>query len=313
MRKLILEIHRYFYGMNAKYQLKKNNKVLWILCNIIFQTCETILTIYLNVYRILKIYPSKLPEQSNIIVSLTSFPKRINDVWIVIDSIFHQKLLPRKIILYLTEEEFPEQKKELPTRLLKYEKLGLEICFRKYNLKPHNKYFYALQEYKDCCVITIDDDIYYHDNLLSNLYNLHCQYPACVCANTIDIITFNQNGEFSPYNTWKRPNSSQEPSLYNLALGYNGVLYPPHVFSSNGVFNIENIKLLSLNADDLWLKAHQIKGNIRVVCGNFFCSGILIGGSQATSLMSTNCGNNENDIQWKNLCTFYKITKESFK
>lgn len=297
--------------MNAKYQLKRNNKALWILCNTIFRVCEIILTTYLNVYKVFNIYPSKLPEQSNIIVSLTSFPKRINEVWIVIDSIFHQKLLPRKIILYLTEEEFPEHKKELPTRLLKYEKLGLEICFRKYNLKPHNKYFYALQEHKNCCIITIDDDIYYHDDLISNLYNLHHQYPSCICANTIDIITFNQNGEFTSYKTWERPYSPQEPSLYNLALGYNGVLYPPHVFSSDDVFNIEKIKSLSLNADDLWLKAHEILQNIPVVSSSFYINGPYIRNSQKISLMSSNVSLNQNDKQWKYLCMYYNITKDN--
>src|SRR5690606_17959342 len=46
---------------------------------------------------------------SNLIVSLTSFPPRIEDAWITIESIFQQTYRPWKIVLVLAESEFPNR------------------------------------------------------------------------------------------------------------------------------------------------------------------------------------------------------------
>lgn len=311
MRNFILKLHKLFYGYNNKHY-KTRNYIAKIICNIMSRFCDVSLNLYLKIYGKLGLYPSPLKEENDIIVSLTSFPKRIGKLWMVIDSIFHQKMRPSKICLYLSVEEFPKGKASLPKRLLMYEKLGLEICFRKDNLMPHNKYYYVLQEYPKYNIITIDDDMYYHNNLISNLWNLHNQYPNCVCANTINIIRFDNNGNFMPYNKWERPVTKQKPSKNNIALGYNGVLYPSHIYTYQDVFDKAKIRELSLKADDLWLKIHQIREDIRVVSGNYFCTGISILGAQAISLMSTNCGNNENDYQWNKLCEYYQVSKKSF-
>lgn len=309
MRNLILAIHHVFYGYNNKYH-ETRGFLTGIVCNVISRLCNYGLNLYLQFYKLMGLYPSPLKESENtIIVSLTSFPKRIDKVWMVIDSIFHQKLRPSKIYLYLTNEEFPKGKSSLPKRLLNYEKLGLEICFRDYNLMPHNKYYYALQEHTNLHVITIDDDMYYHRNLISNLWDLHIQYPNCICANTINIITFDKKGNFMPYQKWHRPITPQKPSILNVGLGYNGILYPAHIFHSKDVFDAMLIRKLSLKADDLWLKIQEIRENIPITTGEHFCSGPSILGAQAISLMSSNCFENKNDQQWKDLCSYYKIDR----
>ena len=47
---------------------------------------------------------------ANVVVSLTSFPKRIDTVDIVIKSMFKQTVIPDKILLYLSKEEFKNKK-----------------------------------------------------------------------------------------------------------------------------------------------------------------------------------------------------------
>ena len=311
MRNIILKVHKIFYGYNNKHY-KTRNYITKIICNIMSRFCDVTLNLYLKIYGKLGLYPSPLKEENDIIVSLTSFPKRIDSLWMVIDSMFHQTIRPSKIFLYLSKEEFPKGKESLPKRLLNYENLGLNICFRDENLMPHNKYYYALQEHCKTNVITIDDDLYYHKNLISNLWHLHKKFPNCVCSNTIDIIQFEKNGNFKPYKQWTRPIDKQAPSILNLALGYTGVLYPSNIYKSIEVFNKLKIRELSLKADDLWLKIHQVREQIPVVTGDHFCTGVSILGTQAQSLMASNCGNNENDSQWNNLCKYYNINKDSF-
>lgn len=305
MRQLILKVHKYFYGRNEKNNYKKTNKFLWIVSNVAFRLAEQALMVCMSIHKWVGIMPPPLPRDGKFIVSFTSFPKRIENVWMVVDSIFRQQVKPRKICLYLTNEEFPDGKASLPSRLLKYEALGLEICFREFNLMPHNKYFYALQEYGDECVVTIDDDIYYHDDTIANLQNIYQLYPDAICANTVYRITTKSNGYPNSYQNWKGVNSASSPSDRNCALGYKGVLYPPHCLDKSDVFNIAKIKQLTLRADDLWLKLQEMKAGIKVAGGEYQTTGVQIKGSQLTSLMSTNVGHNENDIQWNAICKEY--------
>ena len=48
-------------------------------------------------------------NSNGIIVSLTTFGKRINNVHLTIESIFRQTIRPEKIILWLAESEFTEE------------------------------------------------------------------------------------------------------------------------------------------------------------------------------------------------------------
>lgn len=309
MYSLLIYFHKLFYGTNNKHSYKNNNFLLFLICNVGYRACEYFHYLYLLVFKFLGIYPKPLTSRNGIIVSLTSFPKRIGTVWMVVDSMFHQKKRPDKVCLYLTKEEFPQGKASLPKRLLGYEKLGLEIKFVDVNLKPHNKYFYALQEFKDSFVITIDDDMYYHDNLVSNLWNIHLKHPNCVCSNTIDVVKFDDNYDFLPYEQWVRPYEEITPSFLNLALGYDGVLYPTVLFqNAKYIFDVGLIQKLSPKADDLWLKALQIYNKIPVANGNYFCSGLNLPGAQGVSLMSSNCGlQNQNDVQWQSLNDYFNL------
>lgn len=312
MRKILLAWHNFFFELNDLKKYKEKNRILWAICGINWKMASHLLFLYMRFYGFCGWMPKKnLDPTSNVVVSLTSFPARISIVWMIIDSLFHQKVLPSKICLYLSEEEFPDGHKSLPKRLLKYEKKGLEICFRENNLMPHNKYYYALQEHKESLVVTIDDDIYCNDNTISNLLKIHHKYPNAVCSNSCHVIRFDKEGNILPYDLWIQRASRQEASHLNVALGYNGVLYPPIDYGKM-MFDINKIKELSLKADDLWLKAIEIKQNIKVVNGDYFCRGVEFGNSQVVSLSKTNVNSGQNDVQWNKLCKEFSITKESF-
>lgn len=309
MYNLVLKFHQVLYLANRKHCYRKSNFLLYVLCNVGYRVCAMVLFLIKYLQQLLGFYPQPLSGDNHIIVSLTTFPLRIGKVWMVVDSMFHQQMPPDKVCLYLAKEEFPEGKTSLPKRLLGYEKLGLEIIFVDDNLKPHNKYFYALQEFKDSYVITIDDDMYYHNNLIINLWETHLKNPDCVCANKSDVITFDEKGNFMPYEKWETPLYEIKPSLLNIAMGYEGVLYPTKLFEHADVmFNTDLIKRLSPKADDLWLKALQLYYGISVANGKYFCFTINLPGTQGVSLMASNCGpQNLNDQQWKALSKHFNL------
>ena len=310
MRNFLLNINRHSY--QKKVASKKRGCLLWYFYESLRRISQGVFNLYLKFYKLLDLYPRPLEGNPDIVVSLTSFPKRINVVWGAIDSIYHQKERPSKICLYLSKEEFPKEREGLPKRLLNYERLGLEICFRQYNLMPHTKYYYALQEHTGKCVITIDDDVYYQNDIIENLWDLHLTNPEAVCANKTLIISKNRYGGFAKYNEWK------SACIYNnvhsrIALGVAGVLYPPlKYYRRSGMFDMSKIKELSLKADDLWLKIHEILNGIEVVSNNYCFNGLTLDKSGVVTLQATNVGLGYNDSQWIALCNYYKIDTSIF-
>ena len=97
-------------------------------------------------YRDNRNYASDIAE--NTIISLTSFPKRFPTLWLVIESLKHQDIIPEKIILYLSEEEVGS-KKSIPQSLLDEEDSIFEIRLRPGKLRAHGKYHFAMIDFPE--------------------------------------------------------------------------------------------------------------------------------------------------------------------
>lgn len=237
------------------------------------------------------------------IVSITTFPKRISYLWIVLNSIYSQTYLPAKIILVLTIEEFPNGIESLPKSIKRFIGKGLEVVFTEQNLRPHNKYFYTFKKYTNRGIITLDDDLYYWPDTIERLVKLNYKYPTCVCANSVEFLNFENNKL-----TFKKNYQTEKLDIRNMALGYNGVFYPTN-FRSEEIFNIENIVSLSLNADDLWLKAQALITKTDVIVGEKYITPLFVLGTQKIALRFKNLDKNENEIQWKKLHDYYKLSR----
>ena len=204
------------------------------------------------------------PRDRKIIVSLTSYPGRINIVSHTIQSLLRQTCKPDRVILFLSKIQFPNQK--LPRALTKARKYGLDIVFTEDDLKPHKKYFYAMKQYPEDIIITVDDDVYYTTKLIERLYRSYNQHPKCVSASRVHKITFSISGELLPYNSWQKDYSDRmgRESMRLVATGVGGVLYPPHCLHMSA-FDPERIKATCLMADDLWLKVMEVLNGTKVV------------------------------------------------
>ena len=95
-----------------------------------------------------------------IIVSMTSWKKRIINVKYVVSSILQGTKKPDKIILNLSTDEF--QDKHIPIDLKLLEKYTIfEINWVKENTKAFKKIIPTMELYPDSIIISIDDDIIY--------------------------------------------------------------------------------------------------------------------------------------------------------
>lgn len=205
-----------------------------------------------------------------IIVSMTSYPARINTVHFAIRTLLAQKRLPDKIILWLCESDFPNREDDLPESLKDVLWHDVEVRWVNNDLKPHKKYYWALQEFKDDYVITTDDDLLYRNTMIGDLMEMHERHPKAIVAVRTHLIMFDEQGSCTPYEQWiyeaphYHPDLVGKPSMRVFATNGAGTLYPPHLMPSE-TFNAEDIKKLCLTADDLWLKVMQVKAGVPVV------------------------------------------------
>jgi len=249
-----------------------------------------------------------IPREESYIVSLTSFPARIDTLWITIETILRQSYKPDKIILWLAEEQFPDRK--FPESLTKLKERGLSIEFCK-DLKSHKKYFYSLIKYPHSNIITLDDDLYYHRDVLKNVVELHKKYPELIAANRAHKITLS-NGNINPYRKWKHEVNDRTPSHFLVATGGAGALYPPNSLHKE-ILNMDIMQKLCFYADDLWLKIMELKNNRMVVTNRKYNKSFAsVGKTQNEKLVSINVLQCGNDDQLNNLIKYYQIDIASY-
>ena len=158
-------------------------------------------------YKIRNFIASGITENKRdvkIIVSLTSFPERMEDIQYTLYSLLNQEFKPDELILWLSQEEFPNKEKDLPQVVLKFRENGLQIKWCE-NLYSYKKLIPTLKEYKNtnCIIVTADDDIYYEKNWLLELYKSHLKEPNCIICHRAHKIKL-EKGNIAPYKKSKK-------------------------------------------------------------------------------------------------------------
>ena len=240
----------------------------------------------------------------DIVVSLTSFPARINKVWLVVETILRQSLKPKSVILWLSKEQF-DGVECLPKKLVALEKRGLRIEFVDEDIKSHKKYYYSFIEYPEDCIVTVDDDVFYNTHILEYLWRSHLRYPDCVCCNQSHVMTFDKDGKLLPYSQWRHNKNELilTPSSSLCPIGIGGILYPPHslhdMVSSKAVF-----MECCPRADDIWLKAMSLLNGTSVVQTEYHSMYLPVINKNDVHLSSDNIKHG-NDIQINSLREFF--------
>lgn len=242
----------------------------------------------------------------DIIVSLTTYGKRINDVAFTIESIMQQTMKANKIVLWL-DHSF--EHKRLPESLLRQRERGLEIAFCK-DIRSYTKLVPALIHYPNAAIITIDDDLLYDYDLLERLILPYLEDSHYIYCHRYHRMTFDKNANLMPYNEWKLRCMDEEPSHLNFATGVGGVLYPPHSLDEE-VTNEQVFLDICKYADDVWFKAMAIKKGtlVKLVSSrNYRGEDYLLNESvQDMGLGTINVIGGQNDLQIKAVFEKYNL------
>ena len=247
---------------------------------------------------------TKEKRTQKIIVSLTSYPKRIGTVWLTVETLLRQNMKPDMIILWLAREQFPKGINDLPVDLIRLQNRGLTIKFCD-DLRSHKKYYYALQEYPEDLVILVDDDMFYPRDLVQKLFQLHSKYPDNICCMSAQVITDFQN---SCPSQWRNPmlNEKYFDSNEIQVFTGSGSIFPPKVLKED-TFNKALIKNLCPYADDLWLTYMALTNHTRMTAYHpWRAFPITIYGTAADSLYYINAADGQNDVQWKQLLDYFQ-------
>lgn len=228
---------------------------------------------------------------------MTSYTKRFQTLDLCIKTLLNQTVKPNKIILYIANAE----KNEVPRKILELKKYGLTIKYVENDLRPHKKYYYAMKEYSDCIIVTVDDDVLYDKHLIEKLLETHNRFPKAIVAGRARVINYDQN-TFKPYNEWNLIENVERPSMNLLATGVGGVLYPPYLLNVDKLLDIDEINKY-IYVDDLWLKTIEILSGIPTVLCNpkVDRKRIVIPVAQKNGLTQKNVFENQNDMYWEKL------------
>lgn len=258
--------------------------------------------LYIKHARFPKFCLNKDKRKERIVISLTSYPARMEQTYYAVKSLMLQSLRPDKIVLWLSELQFPSKK--ITEKFQELINKGLEVRFTSDDLRSHKKYYYILQEQKpDEVVVTYDDDIIYDKRSLERIYKKHLLFPqAVVCDYGMRLRL--EKGTIIPYNNWEIDSiiGVESPSMMISPYTGAGCLYPFGVMPST-TFDKKKLRELAFSADDIWMSFNEIIGDVPVVKtrqkGEMLCT---VYGSQLESLGNYNSQKNGNDEAINKIC-----------
>lgn len=207
------------------------------------------------------------PETSmpHVVVSMTSFPKAIPYAVKAIKSILDGSVLPDKFVLYLNPSEFGGKGfPEVLSRLSEQNAI-FEVRTCNLDIRSYLKLIPALKDFPESVIVTVDDDIAYHRDMLQDLLCIHSKNPNAVIAHRVRRVSTTK-----PYRRWKKYHwydflfKKIHRAFNNLQTGVGGVLYPPHSLKSD-MLDPEIFIKLAPSTDDIWFWAAAVANGTPVV------------------------------------------------
>ena len=243
---------------------------------------------------------------NEIVVSLTTYGRRLYEVYLAVESIMQQSMKPNRIVLWLGDEL---ENTEIPVTLKNQQKRGLEINYCK-DIKSYKKLIPALKAFPSSVIITIDDDFIYNFDLIENLVNAYKKNPELISSAKMHRMKLNRKNKLEKYGKWIHNYEKFDVSPLNFPTGNGGILYPPRCFNDE-VFNETVFMDICQYADDVWFKAMALLNGVRhqkifthKKGGNDHISNEI---AQYTSLLQINIEKGMNDVQLKAVFDKYNL------
>lgn len=228
-----------------------------------------------------------IPEQ--LIVTMTSWTKRIGNIPRVLDSILVQTLLPDKIVINLSEEEF--ENKTLPKDVQSYideHSNIIEVQWIKGpNTKQWKKILPTMLHYPNASIVCIDDDAEYPKDMLSVLWAAHKRNPG-------------------------HPISGFKTDVFGLGVPHCGTCNLDKLEYYGNIFNYLDDGLFEMYSSDIFFTYMAAKaGHPHVWCGKNYISERHTFGEVSSLASSPNAGYNGLNKMYTYLVSKYGHIKNS--
>lgn len=239
--------------------------------------------------------------EKGLIVSLTSFPARIDNVWQVIECLFRQTCRPEKIILWLSRDQFPN-KEDIPESLRLRENDLFEIRLVEGDIRSHKKYYYVSKEFPNSLIFLVDDDIYYPTDIIDKSVKAFKRNSNVIVCNYAYRIKYREDGVCDSYSKWEFCWGTSKCKKIFFGSG-GGTLFKPSSLYKD-LTNISLALQLTPLADDIWLNAMCQLSDIKPL---LVSSGNILPVKQKVkvTLCSENLGQSMNDKQLNSIISYY--------
>lgn len=247
----------------------------------------------------------KLYCDHEIIISLTTYGRRLFDVCLTIESLMQQTFKANRIVLWIDEKSMESP---LPESLIRQTARGLTIMPTK-DLRSYKKLIPALAAFPEAAIITADDDLIYDFDIIERIIKAHLEDPRSIQSCRIHSMTFDNNLQLNPYEKWAWCTATTYAR--HFITGSGGTLYPPHSLADD-VSDETVFTTICPTANDVWFTAMaKLKGTpikkvpTRSPFGeDYICNDDV----QDIGLSNINVGDNgRNDEQIKAVFSKYNI------
>jgi len=201
-------------------------------------------------------------HDAGVVVSLTSFPTRIEHAWIAIETMFRQDQAPDRIVLVLAEDQFPSR--ALPRPIVQQQRRGLEILWVPSDSGSFDKLIPTRLAYPGASIVTVDDDMIYAPWTVARLAAYAREHPRIVVGHRGWEVARDDHG-LVPYVEWARA-SRGTPARQVFLTGVGGVLYPPDALPIDLLADVALARRLCPLNDDIWFWAVARAAGVAAHC-----------------------------------------------
>ncbi|MEQ9217252.1 MAG: glycosyltransferase family A protein [Cyclobacteriaceae bacterium] len=207
---------------------------------------------------------SSISAKSDIIISLTTIPERINHIQLTIKSLLNQSVQPKAINLYIPYRSLRNNATYVIPDWLSQLK-NIQVIRIKKDFGPSSKFIPALESHDSSQkILVLDDDNIYPPNYVRDFDVAAKKHPAVVLAAS----GWRVPGDLVDRSTTLYRNVFKIPptpipgtrvnQLYpiDIVQGYSGFLTQPSFHNINDVKNYSHAPKAAFFVDDVWVSAH---------------------------------------------------------
>jgi hypothetical protein len=226
------------------------------------------LAIYKKWHYLAKLNQTKFRSnpEAQFVASIASYPKRVHLLPAIFEALNQQTVVPKKWILVLSEEEWPDLK--LPNFLNKLVKRGLEIIWVKNNPYAVKKLVPVIEKYPQQGIITFDDELIYGRYVIEKLIQCSNKNKSSIIGHVGKKLV-QKSGFLKMTYRDNKDADLKTPSSQVYFLGGSGTYYPANSLDIRVIDSNAITKIVPGRGSDIWFWAAAVaKGTTQISLGS---------------------------------------------